>query len=86
MCALKLFNKNYSHQKESKPEFVNDNDLVFIVNKLNTHKGDFYINDIDFSIPKGNILSILGTSGSGKTILLRSIAVLEKIDSGSVYN
>ena len=87
MSALKLLNpEKDSIKKEDNFNFINNNDNLFVVHKLNTHKGNFYIKDIDFSIPKGKILSILGASGSGKTILLRSIAGLEKIDSGIIYN
>ena len=87
MSVLKLKKSgNDPSLKKSGYEYINENDSIFAVNKLNTHKGNFYIKDISFSIPKGKILSILGASGSGKTIILRSIAGLEKIDSGFIYN
>ncbi|MBR6726559.1 MAG: amino acid ABC transporter ATP-binding protein [Clostridia bacterium] len=37
---------------------------------------------IDFSLEKGQILSIIGSSGSGKTTLLRCLNFLESPDSG----
>lgn len=37
---------------------------------------------IDFSMKKGEILSIIGSSGSGKTTLLRCINFLEQADEG----
>ena len=43
------------------------------------------LNDISFSLKKGNVLSILGPSGSGKSTLLRIITQLEKADRGSLY-
>ena len=39
---------------------------------------------IDFSIEKGDVLSIIGSSGSGKTTLLRCINFLETADSGLI--
>ena len=39
---------------------------------------------IDFSIEKGDVLSILGSSGSGKTTLLRCLNFLETPDRGSI--
>ena len=39
---------------------------------------------IDFSMEKGQVLSILGSSGSGKTTLLRCINFLEEANSGQI--
>lgn len=39
---------------------------------------------IDFSLEKGEVLSIIGSSGSGKTTLLRCLNFLEKADKGTV--
>ena len=39
---------------------------------------------IDFSLGKGEILSIIGSSGSGKTTLLRCLNFLEIADEGSI--
>ena len=39
---------------------------------------------IDFSLEKGQVLSIIGSSGSGKTTLLRCINFLEKPDVGEI--
>ena len=46
--------------------------------KLDVLKG------IDFSLEKGELLSILGSSGSGKTTLLRCLNFLETPDAGSI--
>ncbi|WP_196895194.1 ABC transporter ATP-binding protein [Aureivirga marina] len=43
------------------------------------------LNEIDFSIMKGSIVSFVGESGSGKTTLIRMIAGLERSDSGEIY-
>lgn len=40
---------------------------------------------IDFSLNKGEVLSIIGSSGSGKTTLLRCMTFLERAEQGTVY-
>ena len=42
------------------------------------------LNNVNFSVSKGESLAILGESGSGKSTLLHIIAGLEKPSSGSV--
>ena len=42
------------------------------------------IKKLGFSVKKGEIISFLGESGSGKTTFLKCIAGLEKINSGSI--
>ena len=39
---------------------------------------------IDFSLEKGDVLSIIGSSGSGKTTLLRCLNFLEVPDCGTI--
>ncbi|AFM06252.1 ABC-type spermidine/putrescine transport system, ATPase component [Bernardetia litoralis DSM 6794] len=45
---------------------------------------NYAVNDISFSLQKGETLALLGESGSGKTTLLRMIAGLEKASEGSI--
>ena len=40
--------------------------------------------NITFEVPKGKLFTLLGPSGCGKTTILRSIAGLEKPDSGEI--
>ena len=42
------------------------------------------LNDISFSLEKGQAIAIIGSSGSGKTTLLRCLNFLEKPDSGTI--
>jgi sulfate transport system ATP-binding protein len=55
------------------------------VSGLNKTFGDFVaLDDVDVTIPTGQLTALLGPSGGGKSTLLRIIAGLETADSGSV--
>jgi sulfate/thiosulfate transport system ATP-binding protein len=43
------------------------------------------VNDVNLTVPSGELVGLLGPSGSGKTSLLRIIAGLEKPDRGQVF-
>ena len=42
------------------------------------------LKDIDFSVRKGDVISIIGSSGSGKSTLLRCINMLESATAGRI--
>ncbi len=42
------------------------------------------LRDIDFSVEKGDVISIIGASGSGKSTLLRCVNLLETPTSGEI--
>ena len=41
--------------------------------------------DINFSLNKGEVLTLLGPSGSGKSTLLRTLNGLEEYEDGAIY-
>ena len=43
------------------------------------------LKDLDFSVDKGEVVSIIGPSGSGKTTVLRVLMTLEAIQGGTIY-
>ena len=43
------------------------------------------LEDLDFSVDKGEVVSIIGPSGSGKTTVLRVMMTLEPIQGGTMY-
>ena len=47
-------------------------------------KDDPLIMDLNFSVNKGEFVSFIGESGSGKTTFLKCLAGLEKINSGKI--
>ena len=58
---------------------------ILEVNDINKSFGKTEVlKGIDFSMEKGEVISVIGSSGSGKTTLLRCIAFLEKADRGQI--
>jgi len=56
------------------------------IEKLNKWFGEHHVlKDISLSVAAGETYSIIGPSGTGKSILLRHIIELEKPDSGQIY-
>ena len=49
-----------------------------------THRVDI-LKGIDFSVPKGQFVAIMGSSGSGKSTLLGLVAGLDTASSGEIW-
>ena len=63
----------------------NMSDLLIDVQGLNTHYGASHIlQGIDFSVPRGETIGLMGRNGMGKSTLLKSIMGLVKPSSGAV--
>ncbi|NIX76049.1 ABC transporter ATP-binding protein [Microvirga terricola] len=58
-----------------------DLDLVNVTKKFGAHAA---VNDVTFSVARGEFFSILGPSGCGKTTLMRMIAGFEHPTSGDI--
>ena len=60
-------------------------DTILQVNHLSKSFGKHEVlRDIDFTVSKGDVTSIIGASGSGKSTLLRCINLLETPTSGEI--
>ena len=60
-------------------------DVVIKVRQLVNGFGDQILHDhLDLEVYRGEILGVVGGSGTGKSVLLRSIVGLNKIKSGSI--
>jgi putative lysine transport system ATP-binding protein len=60
-------------------------ELILQVNHLSKKFGaNEVLRDIDFTVEKGDVISIIGASGSGKSTLLRCINLLETPTSGEI--
>lgn len=61
-------------------------DTVIKIEHLQKHFGKLQVlNDINFQITKGQVVTIIGSSGSGKSTMLRCINLLEVPDGGKIY-
>ena len=59
-----------------------------MINLKNIYKkfdGQFVLNDLSLTLEKGKCNVIIGESGSGKTVLMKSIVGLLEIDEGAIW-
>ena len=60
-------------------------EMILQVNHLSKSFGKHEVlKDIDFTVNKGDVISVIGASGSGKSTLLRCINLLETPTSGEI--
>lgn len=61
-------------------------DKAIVVKKLsNKYDNKIFLNNINFIVYKGEMFSIIGLSGGGKSTLLKSIVGLNNTSNGEVY-
>lgn len=58
--------------------------MIKLENVRKNYKATRVLNNVSFSVNKGEIVAIIGPSGCGKTTLLKCINGLEKIDNGKI--
>lgn len=59
--------------------------VVALKNISKQIKGNLVLDDVSASFESGKIYGIFGANGSGKTMLLRAVAGLLRIDSGEIF-
>lgn len=57
-------------------------EISHLVKSFGNHE---VLRDIDFSVEKGDVISIIGASGSGKSTMLRCVNLLETPTGGNIY-
>jgi phospholipid/cholesterol/gamma-HCH transport system ATP-binding protein len=63
-----------------------DADPIITVHGLTNSFGEAVIHDgLDLEVRRGEILGVVGGSGTGKSVLMRSIIGLQRPDAGEVY-
>lgn len=59
--------------------------MLLEISNLTVHYGGaICLNDISLAVEKGEIVSIIGSNGAGKTTILRTIAGLKKLTTGEI--
>lgn len=60
--------------------------MIIEVNNLSKQylEGDIILKNVNLDVEKGEVVSIIGPSGGGKSTLLRCLIGLEEIDSGDI--
>ncbi len=61
-----------------------ENKIIELQHLKKNYDGVEVLKDINFTISKGEVLSIIGSSGSGKSTMLRCINLLEKPSGGDI--
>jgi phospholipid/cholesterol/gamma-HCH transport system ATP-binding protein len=59
--------------------------MIEVKNLFKSFDGEFVLNDITARFEQGKCNLIIGRSGSGKTVLLKSIAGLLEVDKGEIW-
>jgi phospholipid/cholesterol/gamma-HCH transport system ATP-binding protein len=59
--------------------------MIEVKNLYKSYDGEFVLNDVSASFEQGKCNLIIGRSGSGKTVLLKSIAGLTEVDEGEIW-
>lgn len=58
--------------------------MLTIKNLTKKFDGNIVLNNIDLEVKKGEVIVLIGPSGTGKSTLLRCINLLEKVDEGNL--
>lgn len=61
-----------------------DDMLLEVTGLYKAFKDTQVLNDINFNVSEGEVVSLLGQSGAGKTTIIRCITGLERPDKGSI--
>ena len=61
------------------------NEILQVKHLSKSFGSNVVLRDIDFSVSKGDVISIIGASGSGKSTLLRCINLLETPTHGEIW-
>ncbi len=59
--------------------------MIEVKNLYKSYDGEFVLNDVSARFEKGMCNLVIGRSGSGKTVLLKSIAGLIETDEGEIW-
>ena len=63
----------------------NTNNILEVSHLMKSFGSHEVLKDIDFTVKKGDVISIIGASGSGKSTMLRCINLLENPTGGKHF-
>ena len=67
------------------PQTTTDNDIVIELRDLHKNFGDLHVlKGVNLTARKGEVISLIGSSGSGKSTMLRCANLLEHAQSGEI--
>ena len=65
---------------------MSDKETILEISHLGKNFGNHIVlKDIDFKVQTGDVISIIGASGSGKSTMLRCINLLERPTAGNIF-
>lgn len=82
--GMTFSNKYHSMNKPDLCMDIDDKNIIDVENLGKIYQGVPVLNSINLKVKKGDLVSIIGRSGCGKTTLLRCISCLEPFDTGRV--
>lgn len=84
--CIVIFQTRKRHKRHIPADHGNDNDTIVSISHLRKiyEDGVTVLKDVSAEIRKGEVISIIGPSGTGKSTLLRCLNLLGKPTSGSI--
>ncbi|MFT5161726.1 MAG: sulfate-transporting ATPase [Alteromonadaceae bacterium] len=84
-----LNNQSYQQRTETNELFIPPgprlgDKVIDVANLVKSYDGRVLIDDLNFSMPKGAIVGIIGANGAGKSTLFRMLTGDEQADSGEI--
>lgn len=80
--SSKIFEWRRKHKKKNKQQSESN---ILSIDSLNVSYGPIKaLNNLSIEVPKGKIISILGSNGAGKSTLLKTISGLKDAESGGI--
>lgn len=86
LLAKELLKKQFNKIDYKYNDYKNENDTILSVNNVSFgyNKNRNVIDDVSFEVKKGEVISIIGETGSGKSTLIQLLNGLYKPNSGSI--
>src|SRR5690606_21313642 len=72
-------------EEEEKPELLNSIDSIAIESLSFRYEDNLIVDDFNMEVKSGVPTAIIGSSGKGKTTLIRLLLSLVKPDSGAIW-